>query len=877
MCRSTGLVRLPHVPVIRRARVPKRRQGRDPHLILSRRDLRAVGQLAQPKPLERRVADHVVHGKWESVVGVLRGRVEDALVDAVGVVEAGRRADEVLDAGHGRVRPLALGVVGGEYVPPHLARPVPQDGAQARKVLRRQGQVEPKGGLVLDGRGVDARHDLRDAVLRVPHVGDVALEVGRDAKVRRRQPIAVAARDEHLAAVDGQAGGVEPLGRLEVELRLARLARRQHELALRQADLGHDLDGHQLDEILDAGRVVGLGRVGPLALEPGGVLHRESVLDAVLAVVCNLHRVVPAKMVRVVEVELGKRHLGRVVQHRHRVHHAGADLDRGSPEPIVLVRAVAELDRLASVHYAGLKLPRKAFAVDAAPAVLGDVERRDARDVRGGLAGAADLAEATAAVGRQDATPGSGDVGLERQVVRGTPGRKGRRFAAGRVEDADVVGVCVDGKVARDVAARENRVDDGLACSVGDHGLGALYPAQPGEAGNPAILHVHEDVFSAAQVGVPLLDVVLAATEADQRDDAGQVEVLGQRLARVVLDARVEGQRHDRKAHDLRGEHKDVGPVGEDSPVGVPIQVESSRPRTSPSHGGIHRGDCQSIRRRGTRAHGPRAQLARVARSDHHHDALVHDSPGHLGPGSLGPTAVAADAGRDDIHAILIGPDERLDDGLLVGAAKAKDLVRVEGRFGRHALQPVAVASNDASHVRAVTLSVLRIVVGHLGVAGKGPVRVADEIVAALDLAALAEAAAEVGVCVVDSSVHHADLDALAEDALRLHLVDARHVVDEVVRRGGVIREALALDHRRQLDTGGVPYLCDRGQRLQLVGVDVFRFHRDAAEDGRVKHLGDATPGLVLNVPDQLILVGAFTNLDDELLGRDRGQSVVGC
>ncbi|TLS26176.1 hypothetical protein PpBr36_04125 [Pyricularia pennisetigena] len=866
---------LPHVPVVRRARVSKRRQGRNPHLILARRDLGAVGQLAQPEGLERRVAADVVDGEGEGVVGVLGGRVKDALVDAVGVVEARGGADELVEPRHRRVDPVALRVVDREYVPAQLACAVPQHGSQVREVLRRQRQVEAKGGLVLDQRAVGRRHDLREAVLRVPHVGDVALQVRRHAKVRRRQPVAVAACDQHLAAVDGQARGVLPLGRLEVELRLARLPGRQHELALRQADLGHDLDGHQLDKVLDAGRVAGLGRVGELALKPSRVLHRKRVLDALLAVVGDLHRVVAAKVVRVVEVELGKRHVRRVVEHRHRVDHAGAHLDRRSPEPKVLLRAVAKLHRLARVHYAGLELPRETLAVHAAAAVLGDVERRHARDVRRGLAGAADLAEAAAAVRRQDATPGRCDVGLERQVVRGAPRRKSRRLAAGRVVDADVVGVGVDGKVGRDVAARHDGLDDGLARRLGDHGLGALCPSLPGEAGDGAVFHVHEDVLGAALVEVALLDPVLAATEADQGDHVRQVEVFGQRLTRIVLDARVEGQRHDRDADDRGRKQGYVGPVGKDGPVGVSIQVEGRCPRTSPPHRGIYRGDRQSIRRGGTRAHGPRPQLARVACSNHHHDTLVHDPPGDFGPGGLGPAAVAADAGRDDVHAILVGPDERLDDGLLVGAAKAKDLVRVDGRVGRHALELVALTRDDAGDVGTVTLGVLRIVVGHLGVAGKGPVAVADEIVAALDLAALSETAAEVGVRVVDSRVHHAHLDALAEDALRLHLVDAGHVVDEVLWRRGVIREALALDHGRQLNAGGVPHFCDRGQRLQLVRVDAVGLHRDGAEDVRVKHLGDAAPGLVLNVPDQLILVGALADLDDELLGRNRPKSVV--
>jgi hypothetical protein len=121
---------------------------------------------------------------------------------------------------------------------------------------------------------------------------------------------------------------------------------------------------------------------------------------------------------------------------------------------------------------------------------------------------------------------------------------------------------------------------------------------------------------------------------------------------------------------------------------------------------------------------------------------------------------------------------------VLRGALAPEDAVRVQGGAVRDAgdVERVpGVCADDTGDVRAVAGALVeRVRVRDWRVVAR--VRVPDEVVPALDLAAGAEAAAEERVRVVRAGVDDADLDSSANKALGVQLVDAR----QLVRRLGV-------------------------------------------------------------------------------------------
>jgi hypothetical protein len=81
------------------------------------------------------------------------------------------------------------------------------------------------------------------------------------------------------------------------------------------------------------------------------------------------------------------------------------------------------------------------------------------------------------------------------------------------------------------------------------------------------------------------------------------------------------------------------------------------------------------------------------------------------------------------------------------------------------------VGADDAGDVGAVATALVQgVIVWRRGV-GTG-VSIANEIVTACDLVALAETSTEVWVGVVNARVNDGDLDTLAEDTLLVELVD---------------------------------------------------------------------------------------------------------
>lgn len=110
--------------------------------------------------------------------------------------------------------------------------------------------------------------------------------------------------------------------------------------------------------------------------------------------------------------------------------------------------------------------------------------------------------------------------------------------------------------------------------------------------------------------------------------------------------------------------------------------------------------------------------------------------------------------------------------------------------------------------------------------------------------------------------INNANLDALAKDSLLMELIYARHPVDGVIERLGIVAERLAAYDGRELDARRVPRLDDGHDRLERVRVLAVRLDGDAVEEGRVKDFEDLAARVVgLELLDYGILVGSLSGV----------------
>ncbi len=199
----------------------------------------------------------------------------------------------------------------------------------------------------------------------------------------------------------------------------------------------------------------------------------------------------------------------------------------------------------------------------------------------------------------------------------------------------------------------------------------------------------------------------------------------------------------------------------------------------------------------------------------------------------LRPLEGRAQALVDDLHAVLVGTLERGNDDVGAGTALAAEHpVGAERDLGRHtgdAAGAGRLGAHDACHVRAVAVAVIRIRIRHGRRAGGGIVVVADEVVAVGDLVARAEAAAEIGMVVVDAGVDHGDLDALAFQA-KLGAGDVHAGLRDGSEHVGA-DFAVLLGPLRGLD---VHHRVDRlhaGQPFHAADVALGQFNREAVPE----------------------------------------------
>ena len=152
-------------------------------------------------------------------------------------------------------------------------------------------------------------------------------------------------------------------------------------------------------------------------------------------------------------------------------------------------------------------------------------------------------------------------------------------------------------------------------------------------------------------------------------------------------------------------------------------------------------------------------------RSDSDDLARGSDLASDDGGSGLSPARRTTDGEGDDIVAILVGPQERVDEDIVGdGAGATEDTVR--GNLSlvsntRDVERVVGVRSDDTRDVGTVASALIeRVVIGNGNVGAV--VVVANKIVATSDFEAGTEATAKSGVGVISSGINDTNLDALA-------------------------------------------------------------------------------------------------------------------
>ncbi|QBZ60227.1 hypothetical protein PoMZ_07165 [Pyricularia oryzae] len=871
--------RVKHVPVVGVLGRSKGHQGGQPQPVLAGGDGGAVGQPAEPPKRLAVGADggprHEADGQADGVAGVHGGGVEAALPAGLGV---GRHAAHVLVLPHdGGVRPVALRVGRLEHVPAQLGRRELQPDVGLGEVLR-GARREREGGVGLGGQrgGAPRRGDVGRVDEHGPHA---AVQVRGQPHVGHREHLAGGGLDVDGAAVQGQHAGVEPGRRGKVELGGPRLARLQRE-GLGQRDLGRHVAralGHDLLVPGHAGRAED-GRVRVEGLHAGEGRRLEGVGDGGGAAVGHVDLVVALKVVRVVEGEAGEREGAGVVEHLGRVDEPRADLVDGGQRRKVpaALGAVVPGHGLARRDEAHGQLLGEAGAVGRPAAVFADVQRSDAGDVGAAHRGAGLRGVAALEKGGKDLPTGRRDVGLDGQLVGGADAGEGAGHAAVRVGDAGHAVAQGQVEVGQHATAAADGLDDALAVLPGDHGDVADAAGVVGPRDDEGLLVVVKHyVPGAPGLEVPLLDRKGAGAAAGEHHHAGEVHgVVGERVAGLVGHAGVEADGVEWPVDHLGWRPRLAGPVRHLLAAlrGIVAILERGYEPRAGNHITLHRCHRDDVDARGSTAGSKRARLAIVASRDGDDDAALHETGCHEGPG------VAADGRRDDVGAVLVRAQKRFDQCVLVRTlVLPKDLVRQQRGLGRDTSNQFILAGDDTSNMRAVALVVHGVIVGLL--LHKRPVCISNQVVAADDLVPGPKGTPQSRVRIIDTAVHHGDLDALAQDAPGVQLVDARHVVHRDLAHALVAVLPAELDarlraaadqhlghHGVEHDALAVPGLADAAQGAQAVDVVLVRLDHGPAKDVRVEHLEhlDVARGL----GGQRREVRALLELDDEALGR---------
>ncbi|TKW56866.1 hypothetical protein CTA1_11295 [Colletotrichum tanaceti] len=601
--------------------------------------------------------------------------------------------------------------------------------------------------------------------------GDV-LQTPGDAEVGDLVGLAVAGGDVDVSAVDRELGGVHVLRGSGADRDLGRRARgKGHQY--------HSPDGerklcpvihHRVGELRSEAGAGGKGVGG------GGPGVAQGVGQVVIGRVPDAERVAPDEVVGVVEGDLADAQDGLGVGGVVCPDDAGALLgdggrdvvDRGAvvPGPRVGGRGddAAQLDgvqgaaRLADEGEDG-----------------GDQGRRHGRPRQHGVAPLAD-------------GPGRQDVASRRRELRlgdGFPGRAPRGRQAGQVARDGVGDLLVP-----DAGGVRGRDADG-------HGSALVQEVDPagslggvdGPNGDETIGRGVPGTFGHEVINLGHRVARRRISHAEENNPGGEIgRVVRQRSAGVVVGSGIVadgpqrqcdvGRKRRRPADETEG--VDVGGSAV-AVVTVVVAADGIRPglekqRRDGVLDGTDGGDLDTRGGRGGHEHAVRARVP-GGHDDGH--ALGDDPGGGDAPGVVGEARVVAGGARDDVAAVLEGAVEGVEEHV-VGAqpAAAPGAVRPERDPRRRAGEAhlVGLRGDGAGHVRAVADAVFeRVRVRRRAL--RGEVVVPREVPAVAHQTALAEAAAEGRVGVVDAAVHDGDADAFTGEPLGAEPVDLGHDV----------------------------------------------------------------------------------------------------
>lgn len=682
-----------------------------------------------------------------------------------------------------------------------------------------------------DGAGGDGRErgvaGLAEVAVLLVEDGD-GLHAADDALVGERVAGGVGAVEGDVAGVDGEALGIETLGRDGEDGDGLLLAGVKSELG------GGDDEGSLVRDQL-VGEVGGVDRVGvceSVGSSSAGVA--ELVGDGLLASVGNLEALEGLDVRGVVEGDAGDAEKGVGVGSIPGLDQTSTLLGDGGKHGI---------GRGAIVEEVRVGSGREEVLEDSG--VLGATLLHDKgpggsskRAGHGGTGKDSVRAESTG-VGGKDHTAGSRDLGLDINLV----GRAPRGIGA---EEASGIGV---GEVAKVLGGglRVSHVDNDLGASLkgldpsgaglrSDHSR--ALDASDGadiDLGRTSGVVVEDDVLGSLGGSVlSLLDEGAAATT-DESDVLGEVRgVIGESLAAVGGIGSVEVDRPDRKANIGPGAGGTSGKAESRSGAagdGVSALAEKSR-----GNDVVDRADSSDPLAVGSSGSVEDTLITTVTSRDKAGNALLDDPADDGSPGVLGPTRGTTDGGSDDVRAIIVGLEVSLDEDIVTDITIATEhTVSTEGHIGSGTNDAVGVVGLTSHYTRdmcAVTLAVHWVGIRD-GSVGTVEV-VTNQIGTVGDQAASTEAAAEGRMKVVDTSVDNGDLDALASNAGVPELVDLGHQVrSEGVLGGitlgdnlldgaasivdGVLGDGVAADRVHGLDTRHGSNLA--GQVLGLVEV----------------------------------------------------------
>jgi hypothetical protein len=374
----------------------------------------------------------------------------------------------------------------------------------------------------------------------------------------------------------------------------------------------------------------------------------------------------------------------------------------------------------------------------------------------------------------ENASSGSTDGRLGVHVIAGSKGREGRNEATGGVGDGSTTSL---GERDRGLGLGLSEVEEISTIIIANQSTGND-TAFESVGGTTVVV----DQSNASTLGGDVLELGEegASTTADNDKEGREIGgAIGQWVATVV------GERH--RVRDGKDGEVEGGIEREEREVGD-LPALRGKSELNRDLGVVDGCDTDDVDTASGAAGVPGTVGALITSSDSDDLARGSDLASDDRGSGLSPARRATDGEGDDIVAILVGPQERVDEDIVSdGAGATEDTVR--GNFSlvsntRDIERVVGVSSDDTRDVGTVAGALIeRVVIGNGSVGAV--VVVANKIVATSDFEAGTEATAESGVGVISSGINDTNLDALAEETFGVELVNTSHDVSRELVRGG--------------------------------------------------------------------------------------------